>query len=265
MRAMTKVHPTAERLFQAAKLIGKAEKPAEVARLLGVTEQVITNWTRRGVSRDGLLLTQEKIGCSATWLKTGQGAMLAVVEHKHVSTPSDSPDKRQNIRHIKEIPTPNKHRLTGQAPEKKSANVFGGETSLRKVPVISYVQAGMMTEVMDPFALGEGFELITTDLDLSPGAFALVIKGESMLPEFREGDKIVIDPAVQPLPGDMVIAKNTEEEATFKKYRPRGYNERGEMVFELIPLNEDYPVMRSDIEHLRVIGVMVEHRKYRKR
>jgi hypothetical protein len=33
------------------------------------------------------------------------------------------------------------------------------------------------------------------------------------------------------------------------------------MVFELVPLNDDYPTMRSDTEHLIVIGVVTEHRK----
>lgn len=82
-----------------------------------------------------------------------------------------------------------------------------------------------------------------------------------MLPEFRPGDRVVIDPSMAPNPGDFVVAKNGHEEATFKKYRPRGRNADGVEVFELVPLNDDYPTLRSDVENLRVIGVMVEHRK----
>ena len=37
-----------------------------------------------------------------------------------------------------------------------------------------------------------------------------------MEPDFREGDAVVIDPEVIPLPGDFVVAKNGEEEALFK-------------------------------------------------
>ncbi|QGZ66305.1 LexA family protein [Paraburkholderia acidisoli] len=123
----------------------------------------------------------------------------------------------------------------------------------------------MMTEAVDPFSLGDGFETLTTDLDLSGGAFGLIIKGLSMSPEFKEGDKVIIDPAVAPHPGDFVVAKNTEEEATFKKYRPRGTSERGEMIFELVPLNDDFATLHSERDHLHIIGVMVEHRKYRRR
>lgn len=145
------------------------------------------------------------------------------------------------------------------------SNVANVPIGTRRIPLISSVQAGAMTEAIDPYVLGDAAEWMLTDLDLSSNAFALRIKGDSMLPEFREGDTVIIDPAVQPLPGDYVVAKNGENEATFKKYRPRGMNERGDQVFELVPLNEDYPSMRSDITPIRIIGTMVEHRRYRKR
>lgn len=145
------------------------------------------------------------------------------------------------------------------------ANVAPAPLGTRRIPLVSYVQAGHMTEAVDPYALGDADEWMLTDLDLSANAFALKIKGDSMLPEFREGDTVIIDPVVPPLPGDYVVAKNGENEATFKKYRPRGVNEQGHQVFELVPLNEDYPSMRSDLTHIHIIGTMVEHRRYRKR
>ncbi|MGI4859741.1 MAG: LexA family protein, partial [Janthinobacterium lividum] len=66
-------------------------------------------------------------------------------------------------------------------------------------------------------------------------------------------------------PGDFVVAKNGSQDATFKKYRPRGVSLTGQEVFELAPLNDDYPTLRSDTEPLQIIGVMVEHRRYRKK
>lgn len=144
-------------------------------------------------------------------------------------------------------------------------NITPTPLGTRRIPLISYVQAGHMTEAVDSYAIGNSEEWLLTDLDLGANAFALKIKGDSMLPEFREGDTVIIDPSVQPLPGDYVVAKNCENEATFKKYRPRGINERGEQVFELVPLNDDYPSMRSDLVNITIIGTMVEHRRYRKR
>ncbi len=145
------------------------------------------------------------------------------------------------------------------------SNVTAMPLGTRRIPLISYVQAGRMTEAVDPYAIGDAAEWMLTDLDLSANAFALKIKGDSMLPEFREGDVVIIDPAVQPRPGDFVVAKNSENEATFKKYRPRGVNEHGQQVFELVPLNQDYETLRSDYSPIAIIGTMIEHRRFRKK
>lgn len=63
----------------------------------------------------------------------------------------------------------------------------------------------------------------------------------------------------------MSMAKNSSEALTFKKYRPCGIDETGQDVFELVPLNDDFPTMHSDRQHIEVIGVIVEHRIFRKR
>ena len=104
-----------------------------------------------------------------------------------------------------------------------------------------------------------------TDLEHPPSTFALRIRGNSMEPEFREGDVVVIDPTIQPHPGDFVVATDDGGEATFKQYRSAGINERGHDVFELCPLNPLYAPMRSDRQQIAIVGVMVEHRKYRQR
>lgn len=148
---------------------------------------------------------------------------------------------------------------------KSYGNVFPAPTSSARVPLISFVQAGVWTGIVDDFEPGAANDYLLTDLELSRSAFALEIKGDSMLPEFRPGDRVIIDPEVSPSPGDFVVAKNSEDEATFKKYRPRSIDAAGNIVFELVPLNEDYPSMRSDIVSIRIVGTMIEHRKYRKR
>lgn len=151
-------------------------------------------------------------------------------------------------------------------PSEKSgaANVEVAPMGDRRIPVISAIQAGMWAEILDNFAPGDADEWLMTDLELSASAFALTIRGDSMLPEFNPGDRVIIDPEVAPHPGDFVAAKNGEQEATFKKYRPRGMDAHGNMVFELVPLNDDYPTLRSDVEPIRIVGTMVEHRKYRR-
>lgn len=149
--------------------------------------------------------------------------------------------------------------------ESSSQNVEPASIGLRKIPVISYVQAGCWTESCECRAVDGSIEAITTDLDLGSMAFALEIRGDSMAPEILEGDVVVIDPDEPPHPGDFVVAKNGDHEATLKQYRPRGTNDQGQEYFELVPINPVYPTMRSDHHHVTIIGVMMEHRRYRKR
>lgn len=215
-----------ERLAEAFRLSGKSR--TQLAAAIGVSTSAISQWLSGSVkSLKGS--TAAKIeaatGVRAAWIVEGTGP-----------------------------------KMVGDAP-----NVTPAALGVRRIPLIDYVQAGNWTCPADPFAAGDAAEWLMTDLDLAECAFALEIKGDSMLPEFRPGDRVIIDPEVQPQPGDFVVAKNGEGEATFKKYRPRGANERGQVIFELVPLNEDYPSMRSDIQPIHIVGTMIEHRKYRRR
>lgn len=144
------------------------------------------------------------------------------------------------------------------------SNVAPAPIGTRRVPVITSIQAGMWAEIVDSYQPGDASDWLLTDIALSDSAFALDIRGNSMEPEFKDGDRVIIDPEVTPQPGDFVAAKNGEQEATFKKYRPRGMDAHGNIIFELVPLNDDYPTLRSDVQHIRIVGTMVEHRKYRR-
>lgn len=136
------------------------------------------------------------------------------------------------------------------------------EISTRRIPVLSYVQAGELTEARDVTDLTGELEYVLADSDVPETCFALRIDGDSMQPEFKEGDIVIIDPDLCPMPGEFVVAKNGGHEATFKKYRPLGI---GIDDFELVPLNPDYPVLRSADMKLQIIGVMIEHRIYRRK
>lgn len=155
-------------------------------------------------------------------------------------------------------------RLVNAGHTSTSTNVAPATMGGRRVPVISAIQAGMWAEIVDSFQPGDAGDWLLTDIDLSDSAFALDIRGNSMEPEFKDGDRVIIDPEIAPQPGDFVAAKNGEQEATFKKYRPRGMDAHGNIIFELVPLNDDYPTLRSDVQHIRIVGTMVEHRKYRR-
>lgn len=153
-------------------------------------------------------------------------------------------------------------------------NVEPVRSHMKRIPVLSYVQAGTPTGVGQIQARQTAFDngdFIWVDEELPDECFALKVTGSSMEPDFFEKDVIVIDPTITPCPGDFVVAtrlsKKTDElETTFKKYRPRGYDTYGNEIFELIPLNIDYPTYNSGIDELKIVGVLVEHRRsYRRK
>nr|DAN28472.1 MAG TPA: Repressor protein CI [Caudoviricetes sp.] len=146
------------------------------------------------------------------------------------------------------------------------SNVVPASIGATKVPLISYVQAGTWTGIEDFQETCGDYEYILTDLDVSDDAFALEIKGDSMEPDFIEGDVVIIDPSEPPSAGEFVAAINGSYEATFKKYRPLGEVDNfGREHFELIALNPDYPKLSTLKQEIRIIGTMVEHRIYRRK
>lgn len=134
----------------------------------------------------------------------------------------------------------------------------------RIVPVLNYVQAGSAQDVVDQYEPGSGMDELITDQQIGNHAFALTIRGDSMFPLMREGDRVIIDPDLQWMPGDVVVAKVNDHEATLKKVRALGYKD-GQQIVELVPANPDYPTVRSDDMPIHIVGPVVEHRTYRKK
>lgn len=223
----------------------------EMQDFLYIRDMDIAQWIK--ASREAAQLKQDEL---AEKLGKTRGNISAWENGRHEPSYSQILEIARLTKHA--VPIPGME----SAPHR---NVTSADIGQRKIPLISSVQAGRMSEALEPFPVGAAFEYLLTDLKLSENAFALEIEGQSMEPDFKEGDRIIVDPALHPQPGDFVVAKNGREEATFKKYRPRGMGADGQEVFELVPLNDDYPTINSEREPARIIGVMVEHRRYRRR
>lgn len=126
---------------------------------------------------------------------------------------------------------------------------------MRPVPVISWVTAGRWEAVCDNFQPGDADDWIETEVK-GKNVFALKIKGDSMEPEFNEGEIVIVNPHVEAKSGDYVVVKNNEDEATFKQLKIYGE------TTVLHPLNPKYP----DIElkkgvHYHIVGKIVEKKK----
>lgn len=139
-------------------------------------------------------------------------------------------------------------------PVSQSENVHEMELPWHRIPLISWVQAGSLHEPIDIYQAGFAEEWIASNAS-SPNAFALRVVGNSMYPEFLEGDVIVVDPGIEPASGDYAIVK-VNDEVTFKQIH--FYLNK----IELIPINKDgyetIEILREDGFNVQVIGKVVE-------
>ncbi len=107
------------------------------------------------------------------------------------------------------------------------------------IPVISWVQAGSWTTVEAVPAGTQFEEWLPPNPKCGKHGYGLEVVGESMLPDFRPGDKIYVNPDFQPSElktGDLVIVScEGDAEATFKKL----IVESGNMYLQ--PLNPNWP------------------------
>lgn len=116
-------------------------------------------------------------------------------------------------------------------------NTQAGPEVKGAVPLLNAVQAGNYKMHVDNFHPGDGGEeLVPTTVPVKRHTFALRVDGDSMEPEFTEGSVLIVEPELDPQPGDFVIAKNADGETTFKQLTRDG----GEWYLK--PLNERYPI-----------------------
>jgi len=132
-------------------------------------------------------------------------------------------------------------------------SVHGQQIRVHQVPVLTYdsVSIFLAGREIDPKGM------LMTDRADGDRTFALEIEGDSMAPVFKAGDRVVINTTVRPEPGDYVAAQ-ADGIVLFRRYRARHPG------FELVPENEDWEVVSSQ-DGVDILGVMVEHRKYRNR
>ena len=86
-----------------------------------------------------------------------------------------------------------------------------------------------------------------------------------MAPEFQPGDKVIVDPKIHPRPGDFVVAKRDKDrEAIFREFQVKSQKTGERVVIELRSSNPNMPTLLIDRKNPgRIVGTMVEHRRYR--
>jgi len=125
-----------------------------------------------------------------------------------------------------------------------------------KIPVLGRVVAGIPIEAIEEII---DYEEITREMSSHGEHFGLVVKGDSMLPRFVEGDVVIVRKQSDVESGDIAVILINGSDATIKRIS------RDSNGITLIPLNNFYmPKFYSndDIEKLPIIisGKVIELR-----
>lgn len=216
-----------DRLKLARKQAKKSQK--ELAEQVGITQPTLSQLENGLITSSTRLPEMARIlGVDLYWLQTGIGEM--------------QPKASVN-------------------PQSEFSNVKVNGKKLYKIPVLDFVQAGLFHEVGYDGINPKGETYTTYESSKPKDVFSLTVNGMSMAPDFMPGDELIIDASLLPKPGCLVVAQNGDHESTFKKYRVTGYDEFSRDVFELIPINPDFPTLSSADHPIRIIGVVVGHNR----
>ena len=107
------------------------------------------------------------------------------------------------------------------------------------IPLIGFAQAGAGGFFDDGgFPVGQGWDEIEFPVAerRQAGLYALEVQGDSMLPLYRDGDILIVDPGAQVRRGDRVVVRTRKGEVMAKvlaRQTPRG--------IDLLSLNPDHP------------------------
>lgn len=96
------------------------------------------------------------------------------------------------------------------------SNIKGGPAIRGLVPLLSWVAAGTFCE-SGSYSKDDAIDMLPCPFPHSPGAFCLVVSGESMMPDYRDGEIILVDPEQSAKHGDDVVVRTEEGATTFKR------------------------------------------------
>ena len=85
------------------------------------------------------------------------------------------------------------------------------------IPLVGFAQAGAGGFYEDAgFPAGHGLDLIELPAQSSETSYALKVQGDSMLPLYRDGDVLIVQPGATVRKGDRVVVKTTGGEVMAK-------------------------------------------------
>ncbi|WP_404926159.1 helix-turn-helix transcriptional regulator [Mesorhizobium sp. ORM16] len=107
----------------------------------------------------------------------------------------------------------------------------------RAVPLLGFAQAGAGGFFDDAgFPAGQGWDLVELPAQSTESSYALQVQGDSMLPLYRNGDVLIVEPAALIRKGDRVVVKTTGGEVMAKVL-----DRQTARSIALVSLNPDHP------------------------
>ncbi|CAN7721505.1 S24 family peptidase [Mesorhizobium sp. LjRoot246] len=107
----------------------------------------------------------------------------------------------------------------------------------RSVPLLGFAQAGAGGFFDDAgFPVGQGWDLVELPAQSTESSYALQVQGDSMLPLYRNGDVLIVEPGAITRKGDRVVVKTTGGEVMAKVLERQTVKS-----IALASLNPDHP------------------------
>jgi SOS-response transcriptional repressor LexA len=140
---------------------------------------------------------------------------------------------------------------------------YGMMTAAENKPTSKFVP---LVNVQQAANLDDAFK--SPSLDQVPvettvkGDFALKMEGNSMDPDIKAGDTLIISTEQNAVSGNYVVARiEGDNSVMIRKYREK-YNDDGSSYCELIPSNSDYAPFNSHQRKIYIIGVVTARIAY---
>jgi SOS-response transcriptional repressor LexA len=206
-------------------------KNIELSKFCKVSRATVTDWRNgntKTINGDNAFSVARFFGANPEWVQNGKGEKYK---------------KNTNTLENKDL--------------KNESSVEDGPDIIGRVPLISWVQAGNWSEIIDNHYPGDAEEWRLTTAKVSKNAFALRVVGDSMInpngsPSLPPGVIVIVEPNREPKNGDIVIARLEDSmEATIKKLIIDGHQKF------LKPLNPQYPIIQIN-GNCTICGVAIK-------
>jgi phage repressor protein C with HTH and peptisase S24 domain len=121
------------------------------------------------------------------------------------------------------------------------------------VPLLGFAQAGAGGFFDDAgFPAGQGWDLIEIPARATESSYALEVQGDSMLPLYRNGDVLIVEPGAVVRKGDRVVVKTISGEVMAKVLERQTQG-----IIELVSLNPEHPIRRFQAHEVEWVARIV--------